>query len=123
MTNTPWLAIVGPTASGKSAVALEIARREGDVELLSADAMQVYRGMDIGTAKATPDERAEVPHHLIDLADPSDPQSPAGQLVAEHRNLAWLAGRVPVPDVERFSSDQRRTFLLTGAALSTRTSA
>jgi tRNA dimethylallyltransferase len=67
---SPWLAIVGPTASGKSALALDIARREGDVELVSADAMQVYRGMDIGTAKPTPEERAEVPHHLIDIVDP-----------------------------------------------------
>jgi tRNA dimethylallyltransferase len=65
-----WLAIVGPTASGKSALAMEIARRAGDVELVSADAMQVYRGMDIGTAKPTRDERAEVPHHLVDIVDP-----------------------------------------------------
>ena len=65
-----WLAIVGPTASGKSALALELARRAGDVELVSADAMQVYRGMDIGTAKPTPAERAEVPHHLVDVVDP-----------------------------------------------------
>ncbi|MEJ5254146.1 MAG: tRNA (adenosine(37)-N6)-dimethylallyltransferase MiaA [Acidimicrobiales bacterium] len=64
------LAIVGPTASGKSAVALAIARERRDVELVSIDSMQVYRGMDIGTAKPTPAERAEVPHHLIDLVDP-----------------------------------------------------
>jgi len=66
----PRVALVGPTASGKSAVALEVARRLGDVDLVSIDSMQVYRGMDIGTAKPTPDERAEVPHHLIDLVEP-----------------------------------------------------
>jgi tRNA dimethylallyltransferase len=51
---------------------LEAARILGDVEILSVDSMQVYRGMDIGTAKATPEERAEVPHHLLDLADPDE---------------------------------------------------
>ena len=66
------LALVGPTASGKSAVAVEVARRLADVELVSVDSMQVYRGMDIGTAKPTPAERAEVPVHLLDLADPSE---------------------------------------------------
>jgi tRNA dimethylallyltransferase len=64
------LAIVGPTASGKSAVALEVARHLDDVELVSVDSMQVYRRMDIGTAKPTPAERAEVPHHLLDLVEP-----------------------------------------------------
>ena len=64
------LAIVGPTASGKSAVALEVARRLDDVELVSVDSMQVYRRMDIGTAKPTPAEQAEVPHHLLDLVEP-----------------------------------------------------
>ncbi len=66
------LALVGPTASGKSALALEAARRLGDVELVSVDSMQVYRGMDIGTAKPTVAERSEVPCHLLDLADPSE---------------------------------------------------
>jgi tRNA dimethylallyltransferase len=66
------VAIVGPTASGKSAVAMAVARQLGDVELVSVDSMQVYRGMDIGTAKPTPTERAEVRHHLIDLVEPSD---------------------------------------------------
>src|SRR5689334_17587144 len=63
--------IIGPTASGKSAVALELARRVGG-ELLSVDSMQVYRGMDIGTAKPTPAERAIVRHHLIDVVDPTE---------------------------------------------------
>jgi tRNA dimethylallyltransferase len=69
---TTHLALVGPTASGKSALAIELARLAGDVELVSLDSMQVYRGLDIGTAKPTPAERAEVVHHLIDVADPSE---------------------------------------------------
>lgn len=66
------LAIVGTTASGKSALALELARANPDLELVSVDSMQVYRGMDIGTAKATAAEQAEVRHHLIDVADPDE---------------------------------------------------
>jgi tRNA dimethylallyltransferase len=69
---TRHLALVGCTASGKSAVAMEIARRLEDVELVTVDSMQVYRGMDIGTAKPSLAEREEVPHHLIDVADPSE---------------------------------------------------
>ncbi len=65
------VAIVGSTASGKSAVALAVARRLGDVHLVSVDSMQVYRGMDIGTAKPTPAEQREVPHHCIDLVEPT----------------------------------------------------
>ncbi len=68
---------MGPTASGKSALALETARRLGDVELVSADSMQVYRGMDVGTAKASAPERAEVPHHLLDVAEPEEDYSVA----------------------------------------------
>src|SRR5271165_4323344 len=65
------LAIIGPTASGKSALAMEIARRCSG-EILSVDSMQIYRGMDIGTAKPSTEERAEVPHHLIDVAAPDE---------------------------------------------------
>ncbi len=69
--------IVGPTASGKSKLALELARRArltspAAVELVSVDSMAVYRGMDIGTAKPAAAEQAEVPHHLIDLVEPSE---------------------------------------------------
>ncbi|HEY6203890.1 MAG TPA: isopentenyl transferase family protein, partial [Candidatus Limnocylindria bacterium] len=63
--------MVGPTASGKSALALRVAEALGG-EILSADSRQVYRGMDIGTAKPTRAERARVPHHLIDVADPGE---------------------------------------------------
>ena len=61
--------IIGPTASGKSALAMELARR-WNAEILSVDSMQVYRGMDIGTAKPSAAEQAEVRHHLIDLVEP-----------------------------------------------------
>ncbi|MEO6652684.1 MAG: tRNA (adenosine(37)-N6)-dimethylallyltransferase MiaA [Ilumatobacteraceae bacterium] len=68
----PAVAVVGPTASGKSSVAMAIAATEAGVELVSIDSMQVYRGMDIGTAKPSADDRAAVAHHLIDLIDPTD---------------------------------------------------
>lgn len=66
------LALVGPTASGKSALALAVARQRDDVELVTVDSMQVYRGMDIGTAKPTHFEQAEIRHHLLDLCDPDE---------------------------------------------------
>lgn len=66
------VALVGVTASGKSAAALELARRRGDCEIVSIDSMCVYRGMDIGTSKPGPEARAAVPHHLLDLVDPDE---------------------------------------------------
>jgi tRNA dimethylallyltransferase len=68
------VAIMGPTASGKTAAALEIARHIPS-EIISVDSALVYRGMDVGTAKPTPDERSAVPHHLIDIIDPADAYS------------------------------------------------
>jgi len=73
---TRALALAGPTASGKTAAALAIAR-EHEAEIISVDSALVYRGMDIGTAKPTPDERAQVPHHLIDIREPSQAYSAA----------------------------------------------
>ena len=61
--------ITGPTASGKTALGVALAQRLGG-EVVSADSMQIYRGMDIGTAKPTPEEMQGVPHHMIDIADP-----------------------------------------------------
>jgi len=70
------VAIVGPTASGKSALALAVARdRRG--EIVSCDSLQVYRGLDVGSAKATADERAMVPHHLLDVVEPDQDFSAA----------------------------------------------
>lgn len=68
------LSISGPTASGKTALSLSVAEKMG-CEIISCDSMQIYRGMDIGTAKATPEERARVPHHLIDMISPSESYS------------------------------------------------
>jgi tRNA dimethylallyltransferase len=82
------IALAGPTASGKTAAALAIAR-EHDAEIVSVDSALVYRGMDIGTAKPTREERAQAPHHLIDIRDPSQAYSAAefaadaGRLVRE----------------------------------------
>ncbi len=67
----PVIALVGPTAIGKTALSLEIAKRF-DCEIISVDSMQVYRFMDIGTAKATKEERARVPHHLLDIVMPDE---------------------------------------------------
>ena len=80
------LCLAGPTASGKTAAALAIARVL-PVEIISVDSALVYRGMDIGTAKPTAAERAEVPHHLIDVIDPAQTYS-AAQFVADTRRVA-----------------------------------
>ena len=78
----PLLAIVGPTASGKTELALEVAERLG-AEIVSADSTTVYRGMDVGTAKPTLERRSHVPHHLVDVAEPSEPFT-----VARYQRLA-----------------------------------
>ena len=72
----PCIVLVGPTAIGKSAIALALARRVGG-EIVSADSAQVYRGMDIGTAKPDAAARAAIPHHLLDLIEPTDAYSAA----------------------------------------------
>ena len=83
---------VGPTASGKTALSLAFAERTGG-EILCMDSMQVYRGMDIGTAKPTAEEQARAPHHLLDLVSPADSFS-----VAEYQRLALpLLEKLPVP--------------------------
>ncbi len=79
------IALAGPTASGKSALAMAAATR-WPLEIISVDSAQVYRGMDIGTAKPSLAERAAVPHHLIDLLDPAQAYS-AAQFVADARRL------------------------------------
>lgn len=88
------LALVGATASGKSVVALELARRRSPhVELVSVDSMQVYRGLDVGTAKPSAAERIEVPHHLLDLADPSEEFSVARFRAAFDEAVAAIEAR------------------------------
>ncbi len=93
MPSGPHLALVGPTASGKSALALAAARGLGDVELVSVDSMQVYREMDIGTAKPTLAERAEATCHLLDLADPSEDFSVARFQAAAADVMAGIEAR------------------------------
>ena len=69
----PFIVIVGPTAGGKTELAIELATRlPGSGECICADSMQIYRGMDIGTAKPSAAQRSAVPHHLLDLVDPSE---------------------------------------------------
>jgi tRNA dimethylallyltransferase len=103
-TDPPLLALVGPTASGKTEAAIELAVRL-DAEIVSVDSMLVYRGMDIGTAKPTPEQRELVPHHLIDVVEPSEPFS-----VARYQELACAA-------VRRIRARGRRALLVGGTAL------
>jgi tRNA dimethylallyltransferase len=89
--------VLGPTASGKTHVALHLAARF-PVEIVSVDSAQVYRGMDVGTAKPSAEERAQVPHHLLDILDPTDAYS-AGRFREDALRLIReivARGRVPV---------------------------
>ena len=93
----PTVLLMGPTASGKTGLALALAEQL-PVEIVSVDSAQVYRGMDIGTAKPGPELRARVPHHLIDVADPAQPYS-AARFCDEARPLIEqirARGRVPL---------------------------
>ncbi len=74
MSNKKVLVVAGPTASGKSDLGIVLAKALGG-EIVSADSMQIYRGMDIGTAKATREQQSAVPHHMIDVADPMEDYS------------------------------------------------
>ncbi len=96
MTHRPIAVLTGPTGTGKSAIALALAR-EFPLEIISADSAQVYRGLDIGSAKPSARERAAVPHHLIDLLDPAESYS-AGQFVRDaSRAIADIEARGRVP--------------------------
>ena len=90
------ICLAGPTAAGKSALAMALAERV-PLEIISVDSALVYRGMDIGTAKPSPAERAAVPHHLIDIVDPSQAYS-AARFVADAQGLvAEITGRGRLP--------------------------
>lgn len=97
--------LVGATASGKSSLAMALGRQDPSWELLSIDSMQVYRGMDIGTAKPTRAEQAEVPHHLIDLLDPW-----------EEATVAWFQGEARTA-IAAIEGRGRRALLVGGTAL------
>jgi tRNA dimethylallyltransferase len=88
----PFLALVGPTASGKTEAALTVAERLG-AEIVSVDSMLVYRGMDVGTAKPSAAARAAVPHHLIDVVEPSEPFSVAAYQALARRAVDVIGQR------------------------------
>lgn len=92
----PVVAIVGPTASGKSRLAVEIALNK-DGEVISADSMQIYKGMDIGTAKPTEEEMRGVPHHLINFAELSSPFSVADYVSLASGYISELSARGKLP--------------------------
>lgn len=98
------LSLVGPTASGKTRAGIEVAERLG-AEIVSVDSMLVYRGMDLGTAKPTAEQRARVPHHLLDVAEPSEPFS-----VARYQALAREA-------IRQVRSRDHAVLLVGGSAL------
>ncbi len=87
------LALVGATATGKTSLAVALARRRGDLELVSADAIAVYRGLDVGAAKPTPSERAGLAWHLLDLVEPGEEFSVAAFQQAARAALAAIEGR------------------------------
>ena len=103
-TPPPLIIILGPTAVGKTALSLELAERFGG-EIVSADSRQIYRGMDIGTAKPSPAEQARVPHHLLDVDTPD-----AVLVLADYQRLAYTA----IADIHRRG---RLPFLVGGTAL------
>jgi tRNA dimethylallyltransferase len=96
--DAPLVAVVGPTASGKSALALRLARALGG-EIVSCDSQQVYRGLDIGTAKPTAGERLELAHHLLDVVEPDEPFSAADYSRLARAALAQIRGRGRLPVV------------------------
>lgn len=91
------LALVGPTAAGKTALAIGLGESIG-AEVVSIDSRQVFRGLDVGTAKPTREEREKVPHHLLDLVDPADPWDAARHAEAAARAIGEVErrGRVPL---------------------------
>lgn len=97
MEKTPVVVIVGPTAVGKTKTGIELAKAL-DGEIVSGDSVQVYRGMDIGSAKVTKEEAEGVPHHLIDLCDPDEPMSVATfqRLAREAIDDIYARGKLPI---------------------------
>ena len=99
----PVVALVGPTAAGKSGLAVAVALSLGGAEVVSADSMQIYRGMDIGTAKLPVAERRGVPHHLLDMLEDPDCPRPAAIIgcpvgfVGAAESKAALIQAPPVP--------------------------
>ena len=104
---TNLVLLVGPTASGKTALSIQLAKAL-DGEIISGDSMQFYRGMDIGTAKVTPEEMSGVPHHLIDIIQPDQPYSVADFQRDCYRLVEEIAARgksVSYTHLRRFAGD------------------
>lgn len=98
MNKIPIIVVAGPTASGKTGLAIDIAKRY-DGEIVNADSMQIYKYMDIGTAKPTLAERAEVVHHLVDFVDPKDEFSVADYIHLAHKKIDDIIKRDKMPVV------------------------
>jgi tRNA dimethylallyltransferase len=96
MNKSRIVAVVGPTASGKTALALELADRFGG-EIISCDSMQIYKGMDIGTAKPTADEMRGIPHHMIDIVEPSEYFSAADYALLARKAADDILARGKLP--------------------------
>lgn len=97
MEKKPLIVLTGPTAVGKTALSLSLAKKVGG-EIISADSMQVYKGMDIGSAKIMPDEMQGVAHHLIDVLDPSDEFHVVhfAELAKKAMEIIWEKGKIPI---------------------------
>lgn len=91
------LILTGPTASGKSALAMTLARERGDIELINADSIQVYRKFDIGSAKPSKEEMAQVPHHLIDIIDPQTRFTAGDFVKAVKETITEIRSRDKIP--------------------------
>ena len=107
----PLVILTGPTAVGKTALSIGLAKAIGG-EIISADSMQVYRGMDIGSAKIRPEEMEGVPHHLIDVLDPEDEFH-----VVLFQKLAKEAMEDHLPERSYSDSDRRNRLLYSGGPL------
>ena len=92
----PLIALVGPTAVGKTAISIQLAKRF-DIEIISADSRLLYRGLDIGNAKPTSDERGQIPHHLIDVTDPDQPWSLSDYRQAAEEAIQSIHHRGKIP--------------------------
>ncbi|MCK5256077.1 MAG: tRNA (adenosine(37)-N6)-dimethylallyltransferase MiaA, partial [Deltaproteobacteria bacterium] len=88
----PLVVILGPTAVGKSKLAIKLAQKFG-LEIINADSMQIYRYMDIGTAKPTTAEQSLVPHHMIDIIDPDEPFDARRFAIMAHEKIMDLHAR------------------------------
>jgi tRNA dimethylallyltransferase len=93
---SPLIVLAGPTAAGKTALSLELARARR-AEIVCCDSLQVYRGLDIGSAKPSPEERREVPHHLLDVVDPTEDFSAAEYARRARAAVRDIAGRGRLP--------------------------